>query len=243
MLSKDAGKINLICFPYAGGSKYSYSVFNSLVSPQMNVLPFELPGRGDRLMEPLLNDIKAVVQDLFGQIENLLREPYILYGHSMGGLLAYLMAKKISGCRLPLPLKLVITGCEGPSVEYKSIKLQSDLPIPEFITELRALGGAPEGVLEDESFFNFFEPILRADLRVIEGYEYQESFPLDIPICVMYGSEEDMTAVDVEAWQKESGMDVEMIQFPGNHFFIFNYARQIVTIIEQKLTLAGKTGP
>ena len=238
-MDKNRDKVSLICFPYAGGSRYSYGVFESVAPRKFNILPLELPGRGDRIGEPLLTEINSMVDDLFRQIRSRIDEPYIIYGHSMGAILAYLVIKKISQYNLPLPRHLFISGCEGPSaVKHKKQKLRSHLPPDEFIEELKGLGGVPEDILKDESFIRFFEPILRADLKAIEGYEHRESIPFNIPVAVLYGSEEDLTFEDVYAWQEESITEVEVIKFSGNHFFIFKHKKEIMDIIER---MVGQT--
>jgi surfactin synthase thioesterase subunit len=233
MTGHNRDKINLICFPYAGGSRYSYTSFETAGRGKVNIMPFELPGRGDRMEEPLLTDIHAMADDLFRQIRTSIMEPYMLYGHSLGAILAYLVTNKIAQHQLPLPRYVFVSGSEGPSiVRQKKLKLRSTLPPNEFIKELKSLGGVPEAVLQDESFLNFFEPVIRADVKAIESYQYQKNRPIKVPVCAFYGTEEDLLAEDVYAWQDESPFTIEVIPFPGDHFFIFKHNKEIIHIIE-----------
>lgn len=236
LVNRNSGTMNLICFPYAGGSKYSYGSFKSAAPKGINVVPIELPGRGDRFMEPLLVDINSMVEDLFDQLKGYIHKPYVLYGHSMGALLSWLTAKKIANANLPLPQQLIITGCEGPSVKDESEKLRSQLPPDEFIEELKILGGISHDILQDKSFLEFFEPILRTDFKAIEGYKYLKSAPLNIPVCVIYGSEEEITPEEASCWQEEFNLPVEVIQLPGDHFFIFKHEKKIMSIIENRIS-------
>lgn len=234
-MGRNFDTVNLMCFPYAGGSQYSYNSFKAVAPTGLNVIPIELPGRGDRVKESLLVDIESMVNDQFNQLKNYINRPYILYGHSMGAILCYLVAEKIASANLPLPQHLIVTGCEGPSAKEKNQKRRSHLPQDEFLGELKALGGLPHEILMDTSFLDFFEPILRTDFKAVEDYQYLKSAALNIPICVIYGSEEDFSFAEASAWQKESNFDVEVIELPGDHFFIFRHERQIMNIIEKKL--------
>lgn len=228
--------INLICVPYAGGSRYSYSSFESIAPKGINIIPVELPGRGARIMEPLLFDVNAMVDDLFIQLKPHIYKPYAIHGHSMGAILGYLVVKKIAAKNaIPLPQYLIVTGCEGPSVKDNKKKIRSNLPTDKFIDELRILGGIADEVFDDISFLTFFEPILRADFKAIEDYEYLKSDALNVPICVLFGSQEEFSLKDALFWQEESNFELEVMEFPGGHFFIFKHTKQIMDIIQKKI--------
>jgi surfactin synthase thioesterase subunit len=92
-------------------------------------------------------------------------------------------------------------------------------------------------LLDDPDAMEFFEPILRADFQAFETYCYEQSDPLDIPIWVAIGTDEEATYEKAIAWQFETKREVEVVQFPGNHFFIFEHEREIVEIIANKLGL------
>lgn len=227
--------INIVCFPFAGGSRYSFSPFQSQLTPHLRLITYELPGRGDRMSEPFLLTIESMVEDLFLQTIKNIREPFIFYGHSMGGLLSYLVARKLSEHNLPLPKILFVSGCEGPSVNKNKIKLRSDLNREDFLRELKILGGVSDEILKDESFVDFFEPILRADLKAIERYEHDIKPPFNIPICAIYGSEEDLSFEEVSSWQQESSVQIDIFRLPGDHFFIFSNPEEVINIVRNKI--------
>ena len=228
-------RINIFCLPFAGGSKYSYNEYSNIVSDEIRLIPIEIPGRGSRIRETLCTDIDHIVHDIFHQIKDRLDEPYAIYGHSMGALLGYLLTKQISRHALNFPKHLIFTGRKAPSVSNKKAFTYL-LPKAEFVKELVVLGGSPAEVLDNEDLINFYEPIIRADFMAVENYKYEASPPLDIPITVMFGTEEDFTRAQAEAWQRETTTRLELIQFPGGHFFIYQYAKQIVEIITKTLS-------
>jgi surfactin synthase thioesterase subunit len=93
----------------------------------------------------------------------------------------------------------------------------------------------PEEILASEEMLNFLEPILRNDFSISETYAYENHAPLDIPLTVITGTEEDMEKEDILLWQKESSHPVDFKQLPGGHFFIMDHRDQLLEIISKKL--------
>jgi surfactin synthase thioesterase subunit len=230
--------IRVICLPFAGGSKYSYRPYNEKAPSFLEIITLEYPGRGTRLKEPLISDIEELVNDLYRQIDSLIdKMDYAIYGHSMGGLLAYLLTKKILENNRKAPLHLFITGTSGPSAPERLDKKRSLMGKDEFIQEIKDFGGMPDEILQNDELLYFFEPILRSDFSASENYNYQPSPPLNIPITVITGTDEDMEKQEIETWQKETIHDVDFKVMHGNHFFIYQHVDRIVYIIAKKLSI------
>jgi len=226
--------INLICFPFAGGNKYSYRILKSNCSRKLNVITLEYPGRGNRIGEPFCDNIQLLVKDLCRQLYGLIdTEHYAFYGHSMGGLLAYLVTKELEESNRPKPIHIFISGTKGPSIvrQEKKHLLEKE----RFIEEIKKYGGLPVQVLEEEELLNFFEPILRADFKIVENFVYENRGPIKHPLTIITGSEDDLTYDEIYGWRKEAMEEVDFIIMPGNHFFIFNHVNEILKIIEQKV--------
>jgi len=228
--------MNLFCFPFAGGNKYSYNHFMPFAAEKIKIIPLELPGRGARMREPLITNMNEMVNDLYKIIVQDLSKPYAFYGHSMGAVLAYLTVKRIVNNNLIPPVYLFVSGKEAPSVSNDDPKRHL-MPREEFIAELREMGGSPEQLLNDDELMNFFEPVLRADFEAMELYEYEETSSLNIPVLSMIGLEEDITDEEVEAWQKETSQKIEIVKFEGKHFFIFTYPKEIMALINKRLSV------
>lgn len=233
--------INLFCLPFAGGNKYSYREYLEKAPGLLNIIPLDYPGRGSRIKEPLQSDINALVEDLYTQVQAKTEEgPYAIYGHSMGGLLTYLLAKKLVINKKRKPIHLIITGTSGPSDTRRSEKQRHLMPSKEFIQEIKDFGGMPDEVLQNDELLYYFEPILRSDFRTSENYVYQQTDPLDVPITIITGTEEDMTQPEIALWQKESTKEVEFMKMKGNHFFIYQHTQEIINIICKKLYIQPK---
>lgn len=230
--------MNLFCLPFAGGNKYSYRPYEEKAPFFLKITPLEYPGRGTRTKEPLISDIDILVNDLYKQICNKVdKMTYAVYGHSMGGLIAYLLTRKLVENNHKVPLHLFITGTTGPSAPSRSDKKRHLLGKKEFLEELKAYGGMPDEILRNEELLHYFEPILRSDFKASENYVHKNAVPLDIPIAVITGTKEDMEIEDIRLWQKETTFKVDFRQMPGKHFYIFKYPLEIVTIITQKLSV------
>ena len=227
-------RINLICLPFAGASIYSYRNITKHIADFINIIPVELPGRGQRISEPLLSDIHKIVDDAFLQIKMHINIPYAIYGHSMGTLMGFLLAKRILNENLPQPLHLFFSGRGGPSVQDKDKDIHA-LPKKEFIKKLQEYEGSPQEILNDESIMEFFEPVLRADFKAISTYTYKKSTPFDIPITVMIGKTENTTYEEAIKWQDETSKDISLRQLPGGHFFIYQHSQEIGKIFSSTL--------
>jgi surfactin synthase thioesterase subunit len=164
---------------------------------------------------------------------------YALYGHSMGGVVAFLLSRKIIANKHRRPLHLFITGTTGPTSASRQEKQLHRLGKQAFIAEIRELDGCPEEVLQNEDLMNYVEPILRADFQASETFTYVRDRPLDIPITVITGTHDDMKTEDVRLWQQETTCTIDFIEMPGKHFFILDASGEIVDIIGNKLFSAA----
>lgn len=234
-------KFDVFFLPYAGGNKYSYREYEEKAPPFLHLIPLEYPGRGERVNEPLLTTFDAIVNDLYHQIKSrITHEPYAIYGHSMGALGAYLLTRKLITNKHTPPLHIFVTGTIGPSALTRREKKRHLLGKDEFIEEIKSLKGISDEILENEELMNYFEPILRADFTAVETYLHQEADPMDVPITVITGMEEDMEPEEIKLWQNETKHPVDFRRFPGSHFFIFNYIREVLEIISRKLLTRNK---
>jgi surfactin synthase thioesterase subunit len=231
-------RINVFCLPFAGGSKYSYRGYTLSAPPSLNIIPLEIPGRGARSGEALLSNLELVAGDIFDQIKNNLHTPYVIYGHSMGGLLGYLVTKKIIQNKLAQPLHLFFTGCGGPSIKHRDL-VDHTLPKKEFYSGIRELGGSTDEVLNDVNLMDFFEPILRADFEAVATFQYKPGEPFQIPISIVLGLNEKVKYEEGMAWQRETTELIEVTHLPGNHFFIFNHEATILGMLCDKLQTVG----
>ena len=224
-------KTTIWCFPFAGASYYSYRPLFKNIENSFTIRYLELPGRGNRMNEPLLYSYDDVLDDIYKQVKGEIEEPYIFFGHSMGAQLAFDTTHLLLSERNLKPLKLVVSGRGAPAVV--KMKRRYDLPRPEFITALQKLGGIPNDILKDVEFFAFFEPVLRADFQAIENHHYKEKEALDIPIHALLGDAEETTIDEASAWKEETKAQFDLKVFSGGHFFILDHSTAIQQLITE----------
>ena len=227
-------KLNLICLPYAGGTKHSFRYLNKSILENVNIHSYDYPGHGNRIKESCLTDMNDIVDDIYSQIQPLLNKPYAIYGHSMGAILSYLLTRKIELNKLNLPLHVFVSGTDAPSVRHKK-ELRYSLPKDQFIEKLKKLGGMPDEILENEELLGFFEPILRSDFKAVETFKYSKQNPLEVPITVMIGDGEELEEEDVLKWQDETVHQLDVYTLKGGHFFIFDNGNEITDLISKYL--------
>ncbi|MBO0932991.1 thioesterase II family protein [Fibrella aquatilis] len=218
----------ILALPYAGGSRHAYRAIERLSPNGLTWRTLELPGRGNRQCEPCLQTIPTMVNDLLAQASRYIdTQPYLLFGHSLGALLVYELARQISReARLPMPLGLVITGRAAPTVGYK--RGLGQLSSPAFWATLDGYGGLPAELATCPDLQAFYEPTMRADIQALESYQHQPTAPLTIPLLVRAGDTEGISRTDLVAWQTETTCPLDAGFMPGNHFFILNHPAELL---------------
>ncbi len=208
----------LICFAYAGGNAAMFLPWQAQLGPALEVCAVQLsPRHGDdgqahAAFPPLIRDIAQAIQPL-------LDRPYVLFGHSLGALVAFELSRFIKLMHLPAPERLVVSGCDAP--EHKSdAKRVHDLPHDEFIEELRRKNGTPEAVLNTPELLDLLLPAVRADFALVESYQYRANIRLDMPIDVFAGQEDKVDAQSLAPWLAETRASGAIHWFEGGHFFI-----------------------
>ncbi|BAN48813.1 thioesterase II family protein [Metapseudomonas resinovorans] len=222
--------LRLFCMPYSGASAMAYARWRRKVPQWLAIRPVELPGRGARHGEPFATDVLALARGLAVELRGEAQQPYALFGHSLGGLLAFEMAHALNELGLPRPVALFVSGTAAPAKrdfsEFATAKSDAEL-----IAKLRGLGGTPEAVLANRELLDLLLPVLRADFLLCGQYRYRERSPLPLPIHVFGGREDSISVDDLLAWQGETASSFSLDMHAGHHFFIHdNEARVLRTL-------------
>lgn len=229
-------KINLFCFPFAGGNSFSYRRFEPYVSSLFKMEVIEYPGRGIRSREACIRDMPGLVQDLYARYAPAFREgACAFYGHSLGAIVAFSLIKKMGAQGCPLPIHLVATGAGGPASKPKVRRNRHLMSKEDFLHEIRELDGSPQEILENTELLDYFEPILRADFEISENFHYDHDRPLTLPITVITGMQEAISEERIRLWQQETLRPIDFIKMPGKHFFIYDHPDQIMQVVNRKL--------
>jgi external thioesterase TEII len=223
-------KPQLFLFHFAGGNCYSFRFLTPLL-PDYEVIALELPGRGRRINEPLLNDFDEAANDLYNQvIKHLTTAEFLIYGHSMGAYLTLRVAHMLENAGRQ-PAGIIVSGNAGPGIQPEDKRMRHLLNRQDFIEELKALGGLPPELLEHEELFNFFEPVLRADFRIVDLNDLCNEPPVHTPVYALMGDEEE-NAGEIDNWGKYTTGYFQSAIMKGNHFFIYEHSTRIAGIIK-----------
>ena len=214
-----SASLSLYCLPYAGGNAWAYRPLAEALPGGIEVRGVELPGRGRRAREPLCTSLEALADDVHAQLRaELVDRRYALFGHSMGATLAYLCALRIRRDALPLPSALILSGAAAPWARVP--QRRHLLPRDDFLAMLGELGGVPPEILQHQELIDYFEPVLRADFAAVEDWRPGAHDPLPIPLIVLRGRDDDVSAEQAGAWSRASSAACTVYAFEGGHFFI-----------------------
>lgn len=225
----------LFCFPYAGGAAAIYRDWGNKLPSSIEVCPVQLPGRGSRLSEPLFKRIEPLVEAAAEALLPYMEGPFAFFGHSMGAIISFELAHLLRREHKPQPSHLFLSGRPAPHL-IKEEPPTHDLPEPEFIEELRRLKGTPREVLEHPELMSMISPILRADFEICQTYEHLPSPPLECPITVFGGlQDQDVSREQLEGWRDYTSASFAVRMFPGDHFFLQSSAPVMLRMIAQEL--------
>lgn len=229
-------RLRLYCFAYAGGSAAAFESWQAAFDPAIEVCAIQLPGRGARFNEVPLTDMASVVTAVAEAILAQDRQPFALFGHSLGALLAFELTRYLKQRYLPMPVHLFVSACAAP--QYRSVPRNLHLlPDDDFIAELRDYDGTPPQVLAHEELMRLVLPTVRADFLLAETYRYRASLRLNTPMTVFAGRQDARVSDEqVSGWQKEVSPGIEVQWCEGGHFFIHQGRDAVTARINAVLT-------
>lgn len=218
---KPAARLRLFCLPYAGGSPTMFRTWPDAFGDAVEVALVLLPGRGARYYEAPLTDLRDAVKQASVGLAEKVDLPYVVFGHSLGALIGYELIHALREQSLPEPLRFIPCARAAPHLPDARLPLHK-LPDALFVKEVqRRYGGIPQAILDDAEMLQLFLPMLRADLQMLETYDYRAHQPLDCAIRA-YGAYQDsgVTQTHLNAWAEHTTGDFQSQLFPGDHFFV-----------------------
>lgn len=212
-------KLRIFCFPYAGGSPAVFRNWPAMLPEEIELTAICYPGRDRRFSEPLCSDMSQFIEALYTDIQDALDIPYIFFGHSLGALISYELATRIQLTNSRPPNKLIVSAKRPPTLPLTSAAISS-LPDNMLLAELKRLNGIPEEMLENDEIMAFFMPIIRADFRLNEQYQFGNHAPLSCPVDVWFGLQDSIPEAEMCKWLELTTGPTSTRAFKGDHFFI-----------------------
>lgn len=226
------GAFQLFCFPFAGGGASAYRNWLQKASYQFDVSAIQLPGRENRIVEPLAYSMTGIINTLVEELCSVIDRPFVFFGHSMGARMAFEVAREMKNRGYQLPVHLFVSGSRSPEIpEPRPLHQLSD---DEFCNELGRFGGTPRELLNNRELMELYLPILRADFTVDETYDYVDCKPLPVPVTAFCGTEDpEATQIEMLGWKRQTTELFNFTQIQGDHFFIQSQWAEVFKLITE----------
>ncbi|WP_198019063.1 type I polyketide synthase [Azorhizobium doebereinerae] len=222
----------IICFPHGGGGVESFRAWSDYIPDDVELICLNFPGRGRRSTESAIRSMGILVDVVGAALREYSDRPFIFFGHSVGALVAYEMARSLEKAGRPSPFHVVVSA-------HKSADVPADEP-PMYrygddrLADLvRSLGLVPEEALANEELLhNFILPALRADFELDETYDRSLPTPLNAAITAMGGFQDELlNANDLSEWRRLTTARFARIMFASNHFYTHSMAAEVVSTL------------
>lgn len=234
--------MKLICFPSSGSSSSLYAPWKPFLEQRnITLICPEYPARGRRFSDPPVNSIDALAQDMMHQLKDELKEneDYHLFGHSLGGIVAYELTLKIQQSPFKTPKSVFISSSHAPH-KREETSLKSHLSDSELIAVLKQIGGLKQEVLNHPELLELVLPIIRADLALNEHYQNPKKVPLSCPITTIHGTDDPVVKLEyLKEWTHYSE-NYQHINWTGDHFYFQQDLERFLTTLVTSLKAVYK---
>ena len=235
----------LFCLPYAGGSASSYMIYAKFIDERVRIIPVELAGRGARFQEPFYESLDDAVIDVFDFIQNYIKnnESYVIWGHSMGAIIAYKVLQYIYHNHYKSPVMAIYSGRTPPHIPYVPLPVDI-LNDQELIDTIAEFGGLSDEIRNNAEFKSVFLPVIRADFRMLSSLANEKNiyFKYDFPITVLHGTrDKKINVADIKSWRNYTDSSFVYREFDGDHFFVFQKIHEIAHLLNKLLVNNTKT--
>lgn len=231
------GRLNLLCFPYAGGNNAFCAGWTQVLPDWVNLCPVIMPGRDELHQQPPATDFATLAHHyarcLLPQLQHA---RYAIYGHSMGAWFAHALA--LHGVQqLLAPELLLVSGQRSPQLAYPfpCNQTMNDQQLIDFILKFSAIDPR---VLQNKNWLQWMLGLLRADLCLCETHSpVAESELLSCPVHLFANMTDPLIDIDQQmSWKKTTESRFSYSIFQGNHFFIRNQATEFLKNMLSVLT-------
>ena len=229
-------RLRLLCFPYAGGAASIYRLWPQYLPAQIEVCAVQLPGREERMVEAPFTNLVELVQTIVPALLPYLDKPFALFGHSMGSLIAYELAQELES-RGYTPAHLMVSGRRAPGLPEAEPPVHNVPGDLAFLSELqRRYNNVPALIFSEPELRDLVVPLLRADLELVETYQYRAREPLLCPVAAFGGAaDRRVTTEALQAWNSVTRGPFAVLVFHGGHFYLNEQMEPLLAAVASHL--------
>lgn len=237
---RPSARIRLFCFPYAGGGMSAYTSWRNALPETTDLWGVQMPGREDRLFDRPVTRLGDALNLLIPAVLPCLDRPFAFFGHSMGAIISFELARALQRLNCPVPRHVFVSACWPLHLlEQRGSELHK-LPDDDLREELRRMEGTPPEVLASPELMALLLPVFRADLELVETYRYRPGTTLHCPVSAFGGVDDhEVSPENLAAWRELTSGPFAMHTFPGGHFYINHHRDAILRTVSRSLLEPG----
>lgn len=219
-----SGVMRLVCFPHIGGSASFYRAISAALTPSVEVLAIQYPGRQDRYDENPATNIHDLADGAFEALRPALGAEVALFGHSMGSLVAFEIVRRMEQMLGMGPAVLVASGMWAPSRRREGeLETKKIDDMDGIVADLKRLKGTDPGLFDDEELMHRIASAIRSDYAATASYRCAPEVRVTCPVTVFVGDRDPHVSMEAaQAWSGHTAGGFDLRVFAGGHFYLAN---------------------
>ena len=216
----------LVCFHHAGGGASSFAGWPQILDDCSDVALVQLPGREDRLRDPLCESLPDLSAHLATTLAGMAHDRLVLLGHSMGATIAWWVAASLWRDHGRRAAVLVSSQAARASVPA-GWGAESDMA-----AWFDLLGEQPPSALAEAEIRVLFRHTLEQDMEWMRR-EFGRTLPGPIPLeltCVCAADDRLANWAQMSDWQNFTSANFEMHRLLGGHLHLVNRPEAVMRV-------------
>ncbi|MEV8631148.1 alpha/beta fold hydrolase [Streptosporangium sp. NPDC051023] len=212
----------LVCLGFCGGGAGPYLGWADVVPSDVTLAAICYPGREGRFAEEFAGDWDELAEDATAAVLAAADRPYVLFGHSMGGWMAFDVVSRLHRHGDRLPEALVVSSANAPSdgLRPRDMFPSQGETDERLLHWMRVNGLLPAHVLDDPDLREMAVELMRADIRVRDSFHYRAGARVGVPLQVFTGADDGVIEPEAtERWRELATNGFRHDTLPGGHFY------------------------